>query len=81
MLKKLIATAAFAGASFAIMAPTASAAPAAPESNVSAAAAHFAGVYPNANAARKACNDGINQGRWRGCSYEFKQGQTLLWVV
>ncbi|OZM70814.1 hypothetical protein CFN78_23115 [Amycolatopsis antarctica] len=71
MLKKLATTAALAGASLAIMAPAAS-----------ATTVHFGGVYPNFSAAKAACHDGINQGRWWGCSYRTPAPgpQTELWV-
>ena len=51
MVKKLIAGAALLCASLVVVAPAAH-------------AASFAGVYPNHNAAVKACKQGVAQGRW-----------------
>ena len=71
MLKKFAAAAVLVGATLAFTAPAASATTVA-----------FGGVYPSFEAARKACSDGIDQGRWWGCSYQTPAPgpQTYLWV-
>jgi hypothetical protein len=71
VLRKLVVAAALISADSALAAPAAS-----------ASSTHFAGVYPNFQAAQAACHAGIAQGRWWGCSYENPAGseQTYLWV-
>ncbi|MGI8309446.1 hypothetical protein [Saccharopolyspora hattusasensis] len=71
MLKKLAIFGAFAVASMTAVTPLAS-----------AATSYYAGVYPSTSAAVKACNDGISQGRWDGCSYKIRanRGGVELWV-
>lgn len=68
MLKKIVVGAVLSAAALVAVTPTAS-------------ASAFAGVYPNFDAAKKACEDGRAQGRWTGCSYQaLVGGQVGLWV-
>ncbi|WP_344414374.1 hypothetical protein [Amycolatopsis minnesotensis] len=70
-MRKILMAAVLAGAALAVGAPSASAAESYP-----------AGVYPNGPAAEAACAQGIQQGRWKACSYTFVAGgQAVLWVV
>ena len=70
MVKKLVAGAVLLCASLVVAAPAAH-------------AASFAGVYPNHNAAVKACKQGVAQGRWYDtCRYQGyrNSAQVGLWV-
>ncbi|MET8765265.1 hypothetical protein [Lentzea sp. NPDC004782] len=71
MLKKLFIGATLACAALAVAAPAAS-----------ASTVNFGGVYPTFEAARDACQAGIDQGRWFSCYYETPAPgpQTYLWV-
>ncbi|MFD2417171.1 hypothetical protein [Amycolatopsis pigmentata] len=61
------------GASIAVGAPNATAAP--------AGGPFFAGVYPNMDALSNACNDGYHHGRWNACfACPDVAGQADLWV-
>jgi hypothetical protein len=41
----------------------------------------YAGVYPNADAAEAACQQGVQQGRWHKCVLKNDSGQVELWVA
>lgn len=71
MLRKLVVGTAIVAGSFAISAPA-----------MAASSPTFAGVYPDTQAAKEACYDGIDQGRWNLCTMEFTDGgQVELWVA
>lgn len=82
MFRKFAVGATIVAAALAVGAPMAAAAPVSAK-QIGVTEVVFGGVYPTFAAAQKACNDGIAQGRWWGCSYQTPAATfpvTYLWV-